>query len=103
MKRPSLKSRNIVLEPKGSGFTILKETPTYVISVYGKETKFNRPSKDKKFLCIGGPFNGEKKASVQLTPDTYVRFNRARKTRPFYFLPKSAQITQVFIHIATYL
>ena len=57
---------------------IVKETPTYVLVDYNNPTDqyICAPTKEKKFLCIGGPFAGQLKASVQVT-GYYMGFNRA--------------------------
>lgn len=81
------------------GVTIIRETDDYVLSQYNGS---GRPSKDRKFLCIGGAFNGQRKAGLQLPIDTYTRFNRAdshNSHNRWLRRSKRDKNTQVFVHM----
>lgn len=66
---------------------ITKETDDYVLINWRYPEPYkqyeNTPSKEKKFLCLGGIFSGQKKASVQLldSKQDYVAFNCAENRR----------------------
>jgi hypothetical protein len=63
---------------------IIRETPAYVEWVwsYGSPGSWSgRPSRDRKMLCIGGPFGGQRKARPQLDGMGYVGYNAAQSRR----------------------
>jgi hypothetical protein len=72
--------------------TIIKETDKYVLTESGQN--YSGISKYKKFLCIGGPFDGQFKASVQLNEESYFRFANSNYSRHGF-----RDFRNVFIHI----
>lgn len=110
MKHQSPKSRNIVLEPKGLDpkIEVIRETPNYIQFVDRRRYNPNVPGyepqlqKEKKFLCIGGPFNGKREADIKLSSSgqTYHPFNaaRSRVRRPGHWRGNGHDHTQIYIH-----
>jgi hypothetical protein len=84
---------------------IIKETNDYVLVNYHWPEPIkqyvNTASKQKKFLCIGGEFDGQLKASCQLghPPDAYVAFNCADNpwVRTASGLRKKSRHTQIWV------
>lgn len=77
---------------------ILKETPDYVLVDWCGD---GRRSKENKYLCIGGPFNGQKKAYSQVADakGSYVGYNCAdnpRFVRPQF--PKKVWVYRTIIN-----
>lgn len=74
---------------------IVKETPKFVEYEWGHYLGNGRAqiTREKKFLCVGGPHAGQMKANCQLHPNTYFAFNSAggrRRTRHKH--------SQIYIH-----
>jgi len=60
-------------------YVITKETDKYV---WAKTLRHGAPeSRYKKFLCIGGPFDGQMKASIQIIYNDYHQFNNAGSSK----------------------
>jgi hypothetical protein len=59
---------------------IVKETPDKVRIIYN-EGSFPTYGYEKKYLCLGGPHNGERKATCQLDMTEYFGFNTADRHR----------------------
>jgi hypothetical protein len=66
---------------------ILKETAKYVV-ICGSNAYRNSSRKEKKFFCIGGPFDQEYKARTQIKDFGYKPFNNAGTSRH----------TQIWVH-----
>jgi hypothetical protein len=102
MKRPSPKSRNIVLESKwilNPLIQVVRETPAFIQFIDRRSYNPNipgyepRPQKEKKFLCIGGPFAGHKMAAIQITG--YYAFNSADRFWPRYTYSTGSGLPQL--------
>lgn len=80
--------------------TIIKETPDYVVIDWHGD---GRRSKENKYSCIGGPFNGQKKSYTQVSypkfcnktiAESYVGYNCA--DNPRWVKPKFPK--KVWVH-----
>lgn len=74
---------------------IVKETDKYVLIRYHEDR--SDTSKEKKFLCLGGRFDGEWRARIQLEYENYVAFNAGERLGRGFRRRKSP-FSQVWIH-----
>lgn len=84
-------------------FKITKETDDYIIMTrqcaYFAGGTYTQRSKNKKFLCVGGPFNLQRKAAPQLGEDEYIPFNSGQNKYHAKRLGFEKH-TQVWVHIS---